>query len=133
MRFLQPISKLILILGATLWLAACGGGGGGGGIAFAYQDLFGFAHLTIDRRDHTATLLDDGTVLITGGKTTINVNTTLDSAEVYDPTTRLFSPLASTMISVRRDHTATLLNDNRVLIIGGKSDFPTLETFEYFF
>ena len=58
---------------------------------------------------------------------------TLDSAEVYDPTTELFSPLASTMISVRKEHTATLLNDNRVLIIGGKSGSPTLETFEYFF
>jgi len=29
MRFLQPVSKLVLILGAAAWLAGCGGGGGG--------------------------------------------------------------------------------------------------------
>jgi len=83
------------------------------------EGMFGFAHLTIDRRDHTATLLNDGTVLITGGKTTTNVITTLDSAEIFDPAIGLFTPLASAMTSTRSGHTATLLNDGTVLIAGG--------------
>jgi len=29
MRFFRPVSKLVLILSAAVWLAACGGGGGG--------------------------------------------------------------------------------------------------------
>ncbi len=31
MRFLRPSLKIILLIGFSTWLAACGGGGGGGG------------------------------------------------------------------------------------------------------
>ncbi len=30
MRFLRPTKRIILLIGFTTWLAACGGGGGGG-------------------------------------------------------------------------------------------------------
>jgi hypothetical protein len=65
-------------------------------------------------RDATkATLLANGQVLITGGS-----NPSLASAELYDPTTGVFSP-ASAMSSGRSNHTATRLLDGRVLIAGG--------------
>ncbi|MGH8094116.1 MAG: kelch repeat-containing protein [Chthoniobacterales bacterium] len=42
----------------------------------------------------------------------------LDSVELYDPATGQFS-LFGTMTTARQNHTATLLNDGRILIAGG--------------
>ena len=67
------------------------------------------------REFHTATLLPNGKVLITGGGDKLN------SAELYDPATNSFSQTGSMSIS-RIGHTATLLNDGTVLIVGGSSD-----------
>jgi hypothetical protein len=70
-----------------------------------------------DRRaDHTATLLLDGTVLITGGMVANGVF--LNTAELYDPQQNSFS-LTGDMLSPRVEHTATLLPNGRVLIAGG--------------
>ena len=67
------------------------------------------------RTSHTATLLNNGTVLITGG---INSSgSALSSAEVFDPKTGTFSPTGS-MSTPRQFHTATLLADGTVLIAG---------------
>jgi Galactose oxidase, central domain len=76
--------------------------------------------LATARGFHTATLLDDGRVLITGGGPTAwnNTGALLTSAELYDPTTGTFSPTGS-MATPREGHTATLLADGRVLIVGG--------------
>jgi hypothetical protein len=74
------------------------------------------------RAGHTATLLNDGTVLITGGIENLNgVMTATDSAEVYHPITQTFSSVLATMNWPRTGHTATLLNDGRVLLTGGFS------------
>jgi hypothetical protein len=86
---------------------------------------------------HTATLLADGTVLITGG---INdVGATLQSAEIYYPTyytgsngtPGTFMPLSAQMISARNQHTATQLVDGNVLIAGGAATIYQ-QTSEYY-
>src|SRR5437879_10335583 len=71
--------------------------------------------LNPQRTGHAATLLNSGQVLITGG---VNEGTTLNSALLYDPVSRMLSPTGS-MISARANHTSTLLPDGRVLITGG--------------
>jgi WD40 repeat protein len=72
--------------------------------------------MTSPRRYHTATLLPDGKVLITGG--TDFGNNALSSAELYDPSTGTFSPTSS-MLSARSFHMASLLPSGKVLIAGG--------------
>src|SRR5436190_7698505 len=68
------------------------------------------------RVDHTATLLKDGRVLITGGS---NATGTLNSAEIFDPSTGTFSAVSGSMSMARARHTATLLSSGKVLIAGG--------------
>ena len=69
------------------------------------------------RDGHTATLLANGKILITGGFEAGGAGF-LNSAELYDPTTGLFSPTGS-MGTARRFHTATLLTNGKVLVAGG--------------
>lgn len=75
--------------------------------------------MTAPRAAHQATLLHGGEVLITGGCDG-RCDSTLASAEFYDPATRTFRP-ASPMATPRNSHRAILLNDGRVLIVGGWS------------
>jgi hypothetical protein len=78
------------------------------------------------RTSHTATLLADGKVLIAGGYYyTPNGELSLSSSELYDPATGAFDPnSASRMNSDHYSHTATLLNDGRILIAGGNYIIP---------
>ncbi len=66
------------------------------------------------RAFHAATLLPNGSVLITGGSSA----NALSSAELYDPASGTFSTTGS-MTSPRLSHTATLLTNGMVLVAGG--------------
>lgn len=66
----------------------------------------------------TATLLNDGTVLITGGEVNSDTLAATASAEIFDERVGKFTPV-SAMHMPRSTHTATLLTDGRVLIVGG--------------
>ena len=83
--------------------------------------------MSVDRENHTATLLPDGRVLVTGGETVrtknlivvgVHASGILASADVYDPATGKFSSTGS-MTEARQSQTATRLSDGRVLIAGG--------------
>ncbi len=74
------------------------------------------AKLTTGRGGHTATLLADGQVLLTGG---FDNDGSLNSAELYDPEANTFTALSATMTTAREDHTATLLPNGLVLLTGG--------------
>ena len=68
------------------------------------------------RTGHTATLLNNGTVLIAGGGDPDTGDA--DTAEIYDPDTGSFVRVGD-MTEGRSLHTASLLTDGRVLIAGG--------------
>ena len=76
--------------------------------------------LNTGRFSHTATLLADGKVLVTGGFGTSSGDQ-LASAELYDPATGTWT-FTGTLNTARAIHTATLLPDGRVLVAGGFND-----------
>ena len=69
--------------------------------------------MVVDRAYHTATLLGNGKVLLAGGD-----GNGFDSAELYNPGSRTFTPTGS-MHDERYRHSATLLPNGRVLVAGG--------------
>ena len=101
-----------------------GGGGVDGFLASSEvwdpaTGMFGSAgSLAEGRAMHTATLLRDGRVLIVGGEGNAEADPLLASAEIWDPTTGMFAP-AGSLAEARYGHTATLLSDDRVLVVGG--------------
>jgi hypothetical protein len=78
------------------------------------------ATMTAPRAGHTATLLPDGKVLVTGGFTDSTLVGT-DTAEIYDPAKASFLATNKHMAVGRWAHTATLLPDGSVLLVGGGS------------
>jgi hypothetical protein len=74
--------------------------------------------LTAARADAKATLLSDGRVLVTGGIGSVLDAGPLRSAEVYDPTTGMWTQ-APPMSVARTLDAATRLLDGRVLVVGG--------------
>jgi Putative Ig domain/Galactose oxidase, central domain len=68
------------------------------------------------RYSHTATLLNDGKVLVTGGHDL--TGNQFATAELFNPTSSSFTPTGS-MGTARQAHTATLLNNGKVLVMGG--------------
>jgi len=80
--------------------------------------------LTTGRKNHTATLLSDGRVLIVGGNNVAysfgSYNTFhLATAQIYNPVTNTWSTNTPSLTTAREGHTATLLSNGKVLIVGG--------------
>ena len=85
-------------------------------------------NMTVPRFLHTATLLNDGRALITGGsQSSVNPIVPLSTAEIYDPSTGTFTATGD-MTTARQSHTATLLPNGKVLIAGGGS--ATVELYD---
>lgn len=76
------------------------------------------ARMNLPRFMHTATLLDDGRVLVTGGYQGPEERPTT-SAEIYDPAMGTWTFTSGPMRVARAGHTATLLADHRVMVVGG--------------
>ncbi|HEY8977506.1 MAG TPA: kelch repeat-containing protein [Burkholderiaceae bacterium] len=111
-------------------LLLAGGVKSSGGTAAA--DLFDPATSTwtpaapmgVMRSSHTATLLPDGRVLVTGGST---VSTSASQGYVNNASAEIYDPVANTwtatppMSVARSHHSATLLADGTVLVVGGEN------------
>jgi hypothetical protein len=78
--------------------------------------------MSVARRDHTATLLPDGKVLIVGYIGT--------SAEIYDPSTGTFNITGNTVLPHGQGSSATRLTDGRVLVVGGTFAQTTAEIYD---
>lgn len=89
------------------------------------------------RWNHTATLLPDGRVLVAGGYQCDKERGVCDfyalsSAELFDPVTETFSATGAMSVP-RAGHTATLLDNGKVLITGGTAsafDPATAEVYD---
>jgi N-acetylneuraminic acid mutarotase len=114
--------------GEVLVAGGCGYGSCSNGYATAGAELYDpvagmfspTGGMTIARGIHTATLLPNGKVLVTGGVTGCCPGPALRSAELYDPVTGSWTRTGSMAVG-RELQTATLLRDGRVLIAGGCS------------
>lgn len=88
--------------------------------------------LVAARFAHSATLLQNGRVLIAGGRGNavaskegvskfFSNDEVLDSAELYDPVTGKFAAIGN-LSATRTEHTATLLQNGKVLLVGGSGE-----------
>jgi hypothetical protein len=80
------------------------------------------------RMRHTATRLDDGRVLVAGGR---GAGADLASAERYDPVTETWAS-AGSLAAARSWHAAARLADGRVLVAGGLSGATPLASAELY-
>ena len=81
--------------------------------------------MNLGRRGHTATVLPSGQILVVGGDTVqpgMPASAT-NSVELFDAATNTWRIGATTSLG-REHHTATILPDGRVLIVGGETTDP---------
>jgi|GEM_PF-5645492 len=83
--------------------------------------------MSVKRSHHTATLLDDGSVLVVGGQSEDHQAT--NRVEIFDPVDGSWRDVAS-LSDARYAHTATRLNDGRVLVIGGVNASSKVEIYD---
>ena len=87
------------------------------------QWTYGPDDMALPRRQNNATILADGTVLITGGTSGGNNDPagSVTTAEIFDPITQQVSQVDAASNIYRGYHSiATLLPDGRVLVAGGE-------------
>ncbi|HYD52385.1 MAG TPA: kelch repeat-containing protein, partial [Gemmatimonadaceae bacterium] len=83
--------------------------------------------LIIARVNASATVLQDGRILVVGGDD--GDGNSLASAELYDPVRGLFAA-AGSLAAGRTHHTATRLPSGHVLVVGGSAGSSVLATVE---
>lgn len=89
-------------------------------------------NVNVSRLEHTATLLPNGNVLISGGnKVTATGTIVLSSAELYNPSTGLWTKTGS-LHSARVGHSATLLVSGTVMDVSGSGANTDLTSCEIY-
>ncbi len=81
------------------------------------------------RMMHTATLLQNGKVLVAGGIDGDDFEVGFSSAELYNPDTGTWS-VAGSLSTNRALHTATLLQNGKVLVVGGSNAEGSAELYD---
>jgi hypothetical protein len=76
------------------------------------------SRMNFSRYQHTVTKLNNGRVLVTGGRTSKEDSTVTNSCEIYDPINDKWDVVGS-MNYNRENHRALLLPDGRVFVAGG--------------
>jgi len=124
---MRPWLILTALVALALTLGACGGDdndptdpGNGDDSVYDPPDVTESAmtgSMNVARDLHTATLLKDGRVLVTGGWDGAD---RLASCELYDPEAGTWS-LTTPLGEARAFHTATLMADGRVYVCGGSN------------
>jgi hypothetical protein len=87
--------------------------------------------MTQGRWGHTATQLPNGLVLIAGGSDPDSRGRKFRTAELYDPATGRWTATGD-MAQARTGHSATLLRDGRVLVVGGNGGGLFLDSAELY-
>jgi hypothetical protein len=118
---------LVVVLAAATAAPALGQAHG----TFTFTGSMHFA-----RAFHTATLLQNGQVLVAGGlcgrgECSSTFATVLAEAELYNPSTGTWTVTGS-MSTPRYNHTATLLKNGQVLVAGGQNDSGILSSAELY-
>ena len=106
--------RLLALLAMALMLATFAGCGGGD------PDALEAASLSTGRWGHTATLLEDGRVLVVGGQESPSGK--LATAEIYDPAADAWSSAGSMSVARGVGLRATRLSDGRVLVTGDSDE-----------
>ncbi len=84
------------------------------------------------RQEHTAALLPNGYVLVSGGnRVTLLQTTVLASSAVYNPASGTWTT-ASSLKNARVDHSSTLLANGHVLDAGGDNANNELSSAELY-
>jgi hypothetical protein len=113
-----------LLPNGKVLVAAGSGGGAFPNSAELYDPATGTWSITgslnAARSFHTATLLPNGEVLVAGGIGGVNDDSSLKSAELYDPATGKWRSTGN-LNTARCFHTATLLPSGKVLVAAGST------------
>jgi hypothetical protein len=106
--------------------------GTGGTNAGRVGSWTGAKSMATARDQHTATILQDGRVLVAGGfQASGGTATALAVAELYDPGSGAWTAAASMSVA-RAGQTATALPNGRVLVVGGQNQSGALATAELY-
>ena len=127
---MRSLLLTLLILGSLVLVSfACGGGSGDGEeeqvvlptpmVLIDTPTPLPTNSMSFARGTHTATLLQDGRLLIAGGDDgSGRLEAITDTVELYDPSTGRWEP-AEVLGRQRTEHVAVMLDDGRVLLVGG--------------
>lgn len=130
-RNYRLLYTILIVL--TLFFTLCFGTNG-----LLASTITSVGEMTTARYVHKAIRLSDGRVLVVGGKTELGTYLDYDAytilqAEVYDPSTKSFSP-TGTQTTKRLSHCLVLLDNGKVLLAGGSGGFifPELKSVELY-